>query len=332
MIGVIAVLAATGIAGPVVFTYAYSRRIEARHPPVGALIDVGRGAIHVVETAPEGSERGAVLLVHGASVNFADLHLPLADRLAARGFRVFSVDRPGHGWSARLGGRAASSPERQAEWIRAALARRGVDRAIVVAHSLAGVLGLAMALNAPEFVRGLVLLSPVSHPWVGGVVWYYTVAASRRLGPLFRWLVVVPAGLWTISGGVAPVFEPRPAPPDYIARTRLRLMLRPWHFKSNAEDVVDVEAHVAVLSQRYGAIRAPTAILTGDRDRIVHPETHAANCAREIPGATLQMLEGVGHSPHHGAPDSVIDAILQVDRRARSSGSRPVVEVAAAGE
>jgi pimeloyl-ACP methyl ester carboxylesterase len=332
MIGVIAVLAATGIAGPVLFTYAYSRRIEARHPPVGVLVDVGPGAIHVVETAPEGSERGAVLLVHGASGNFADLHVALADRLAARGFRVFSVDRPGHGWSARLGGRAASSPERQAEWIRAALARRGVDRAIMVAHSLAGVLGLAMALNAPEFVRGLVLLSPVSHPWVGGVLWYYTVAASRRLGPMFRWLVVVPAGLWTISGGVAPVFEPGSAPPDYIERTRLRLMLRPWHFKSNAEDVVDVEAHVAVLSKRYGAIRAPTAILTGDRDRIVHPGTHAANCAREIPGATLQMLEGVGHSPHHGAPDSVIEAILQVDRRARSSAPQPAIEVVAAGE
>jgi pimeloyl-ACP methyl ester carboxylesterase len=143
---------------------------------------------------------------------------------------------------------------------------------------------------------------------------------------------LVPAGLWTLSGGVVPVFEPRPAPPDYIERTRLRLMLRPWHFKSNAEDVVDVAAHVAVLSKRYAAIRAPTAILTGDRDRIVHPETHAANLGREIPGATLQMLEGVGHSPHHGAPESVIEAVLQVDRRARASGMRPMVEVAAAGE
>src|SRR6202041_1920301 len=128
----------------------------------------------------------------------------------------------------------------------------GVDRAIVVAHSLAGVLGLAMALNAPGFVRGLVLLAPVSHPWVGGVLWYYTVAASRRIGPLFRWLVVVPAGLLTLSGGLRPVFDPGPAPPDYIERTRLRLMLRPWHFKYNAEDVVDMEAHVAVLSNATG--------------------------------------------------------------------------------
>ena len=49
-----------------------------------------------------------------------------------------------------------------------------------------------MALNAPEFVRGLVLLSPVSHPWPGGVAWYYTLAASRALGPLFRRLSSCP--------------------------------------------------------------------------------------------------------------------------------------------
>jgi len=330
MMGVIAVLAATGIAGAVLFTYAYSRRIEARYPPVGALVDVGPGAIHVVETAPEGIDRGAVLLVHGASGNFADLHVALADRLSARGFRVFSVDRPGHGWSARLSGRAASSPECQADWIRAALARRGVERAIVVVHSLAGVLGLAMALNAPQFVRGLVLLAPVSHPWIGGVLWYYTLASSRRFGPLFRWVVLLPAGLLTLSGGVRAVFNPNPTPADYVERTRLPLMLRPWHFKANAEDVVDIEAHVVALSGRYGAIRAPTAILTGDRDGIVYAHIHSKGCARDIPGATLKVLEGVGHSPHHGAPESVIEAILQVDRRAReaSAPSRGVLSSA----
>jgi pimeloyl-ACP methyl ester carboxylesterase len=323
MIAVVTVLAAAAIFGPAAFSYVYSRRIEARYPPVGALIDVGPGAIHVVEMAPEGIDRGAVLLVHGASGNFADLHLALAEGLSTRGFRVFSVDRPGHGWSSRLEGRDASSPERQAEWIRVALENRGVDCAIVVVHSLAGVLGLAMAMNAPQFVRGLVLLAPVSHPWTGGVLWYYTIAASRRLGPWFRWLIVVPAGLLTMSGGLRSVFFPNPTPSDYVERTRLPLMLRPWHFKSNAEDVVDIEAHVAVLSTRYGAIRTPTAILTGDSDGVVYAHIHSEGCARDIPGATLKVLEGVGHSPHYAAPDSVIDAIVQVDGRAREPSAAP---------
>ncbi len=322
MIAGVAGLAAL-VAGLILFTMFQTRRIEALYPPVGELVETGAGAIHVVERAPDGPERAAVLLVHGASGNFADMSVALADRLAALGFRVFSVDRPGHGWSARPTARAAASPERQAQMLREALARRGVAQAIVVVHSLAGALGLAMALNAPEFVRGLVLLSPASHPWPGGVAWYYTLAASRALGPLFRRLIVLPAGLASMGAAVRGVFDPNPAPPDYIGRTRLPLVLRPRHFKANAEDVVELEAHVAALSPRYGAIRAPTAVVTGDRDGVVYAHIHSAGCARDIPGATLTTLAGVGHSPHHSAPERVVAAILEVEARANAQPAPP---------
>ncbi len=120
-----------------------------------------------------------------------------------------------------------------------------------------------------------------------------------------------------MNASVRGVFEPNPTPPDYIGRTRLPLVLRPRHFKANAEDVVDIEAYVAALSPRYGAIRAPTAIVTGDSDGVVYARIHSAGCARDIPGATLTMLAGVGHSPHHSAPESVVAAIVEVDARAR---------------
>ena len=312
------------------FTFAQSRRIEARYPPVGELVDVGPGVVHVVETAPTGPERGAVLLVHGASGNYADMHEALAPRLAGLGFRVFAVDRPGHGWSSRLGGPDASAPIIQAEWIRRALAIRGVDRAIVVVHSLAGVLGLAMALEAPRFTRGLVLLSPVSHPWPGGVSWYYTLAAHKVLGAPFRWLVVPWVGLAKMDRGVRETFAPNPVPPDYARRTRLALVLRPWHFRANAEDFVDLHAETEELSPSYSQIAAPTMILMGAEDRLVSADIHARACAREIRDATLRLLPGAGHSPHFAAPDEVVAAILAVDRRA-SRDEAPQSSTAAAG-
>ncbi|WP_158817724.1 alpha/beta fold hydrolase [Methylocapsa sp. S129] len=311
--------ALAGIIGALlVFTHGQARRIEARFPPVGDLVDAGQGPLHIVERAAAGPERGIVLLAHGASGNHADMMEALGERLAALGFRVIAVDRPGHGWSSRFHGRALSSPARQAALIRAVLARRGVMQAIVVAHSWAGVLGLAMALEAPEFTRGLVLLAPVSHPWPGGVSWHYTLAAMPGLGWLFRRLIVMPAGLIAMKAGVASVFAPGQPPADYIETTKLPLVLRPAHFLANAEDVADLKPFVAALAPRYGLIRAPTAIVTGDSDGVVYTHIHSLGCARDIPGATLTMLEDVGHSPHYSAPDSVIAAILEVERRAHA--------------
>ena len=323
MIAVVAGLVAI-VAGLWAFTALAVLRIEARYPPVGERVVAapGGGVIHLVERPPRAAERGAVLLVHGASGNFADMDVALSDRLTAVGFRVFAVDRPGHGWSDRLAGEAASSPTTQAAALRAALAQRGVKQAIVVVHSLAGVLGLAMALDAPDFVRGLVLLAPVSHPWPGGVAWYYRLAASRRFGPAFRRLVVLPAGLVSMRGGVDGVFAPNPVPPGYVAATRASLVLRPRHFRANAEDVVASAAHVAALSPRYSTIRAPTAIVTGDSDGVVYAKLHSTGCAREIPGATLTVLSGVGHSPHHVSPESVVAATLEVEARSRREAQR----------
>lgn len=299
------------------FTLWFRRNVERRFPALGHLVDIGPGRLHVVETAPRAPERGAVALIHGASGNFADPHVALAERLAAEGFRVFAVDRPGHGWSDRLAGRDAASPRLQAAGVVKALEALGVGEAIVVVHSLAGVLGLAMALEAPGFVRGLVLLAPVSHPWEGGVSWYYTAAAWPGLGALFRWLIAPLAGLASMRGALVEVFAPNAVPPDYIRRTRLPLLLRPHQFRANAEDFVALCDEARALATRYGEVRAPTAIVMGAEDGLVSADIHARRLERDIPGAILRMLPGIGHSPHFAAPDAVIAAILDVERSAR---------------
>jgi pimeloyl-ACP methyl ester carboxylesterase len=306
------------------FSHWNARRIEARYPAVGALVDAGDGAIHVVERPALGSERGTVVLAHGASGNHADMLMALGDRLAALGFRTLSIDRPGHGWSSRRFGRKLSSPALQAAVLRSALARRGVKSAIVVAHSWAGALGLAMALDAPEFMSGLVLLAPVSHPWPGGVGWRYELACKPIIGWLFRHLIVMPVGLTAMKGGVASVFAPGRPPDDYIERTKLPLMLRPAHFLANAQDVCDLKPFVTAMAARYGEIRTPIVIVTGDSDGVVYTHIHSIGCARDIPGATLKVLKGVGHSPHFAAPDSVIAAILEVERRAFAGAVPPM--------
>ncbi len=309
-----ALLALVGLLA--VFTIGASRRIEARYPRVGVTVDLGDGAIQALDRAADGEERGAVLLIHGASGNSADMYGALAERLAAQGFRVVSVDRPGHGWSDRFGGAAGASPATQAAALRRAAEKLGVAQAVVAVHSLGGLVGLALALDHHEFVRGLVLISPVSHPWPGGVAWYYTLGARPWLGAPFRRLLALPAGLVLMGRGVAGVFAPNPAPPNFIERTRLPLLLRPRHFRANCEDVAHAEAAVAAMSPRYGAIRAPTEVVTGDRDGVVYAHIHSQGLARDIAGARLTVFEGVGHSPHWVEPERVAAIIVEAARRA----------------
>lgn len=298
------------------YTAIEQRRIGARYPPNGARVAIEGGAIHVLDRAAEGAEQGAALLVHGASGNSADMAVALGGRLAAAGLRVLSVDRPGHGWSDRVGGDACASPAVQAAALRAAAEALGVRRALVVVHSLGGLAGLALALDHPDFVRALVLIAPVSHPWPGGVAFYYGLGARGFLGAPFRWLVALPAGRLLMRRAVAGVFAPNPAPQDFIESTRLPLVLRPRHFRANCEDVAHAEAAVAAMAPRYPIIRAPVEVVTGDSDGVVYAHIHSTGLARDIPQARLTTLEGVGHSPHHVAPDRIVAIVLAAQARA----------------
>jgi pimeloyl-ACP methyl ester carboxylesterase len=311
---VLTLLVLVGLLGA--FTTVETRRISARFPPVGVRVDVAGRSIHVVDRPADGRERGAVLLVHGASGNSADMVAALGDRLAAAGFRVLGVDRPGHGWSDRIGGRDAAFPSVQAAALRKAAEALAVNRAVVVAHSLGALAGLAMALEQPDFVRALVLIAPVSHPWPGGVAWYYSVGAHPWIGAPFRRLVTLPLGWLLMRRAVAGVFAPNSPPPNFIEATRLPLVLRPLHFRANCEDVAHAEAAVAGLFPRYGAIQAPTEVVTGDSDGVVYAHLHSAGSTRDIPGARLTILPGVGHSAHHVAPDRVVEIVLEAARRA----------------
>jgi pimeloyl-ACP methyl ester carboxylesterase len=302
-----------------VFSLLKSRAIDARYPPVGDIVAVEGGAIHVVEVAPTGAHCGDVVLLHGASGNHADLLAPLGERLSALGFRVFAIDRPGLGWSPRPTRVDFISAPGQRSLIQAALEKRGVRGAIIVGHSLGGMVALNFALDAPEFVRGLVLISPTSHPWPGGVDRIYHVAAAPLTGWLLRNLIVVPVGLMVMRKGVAGVFLPNKPPADYIETTKAPLILKPARYFANAEYVVALKRSIIAQVKRYGAIVAPTAIVAGDSDTVVYTHIHSIGCARDIAGATLNILKGVGHSPHHVAPDAVIAAIVSVDERARST-------------
>lgn len=280
------------------------------HPPKGTFLAMPGGRLHYVERKPAGEARGTVVLVHGASSDHADLLATLGPELGH--YRVIALDRPGQGWSDRMEGSAMADPGRQAAVLLQALDQIAPERFVLVAHSLAGALSARIALDRPERLYGLVLLGGVTHPWPGGIDWYHHPTSWPLIGPVFTRLVALPAASFLLEDGAKSVFAPRPAPPGYIETGDIRLLLRPSAFQANSQDIAATYDFVTAQVPRYRGLKVPVVAITGDSDAIVSPMIHSAAIAREAPMGKFVLLPGVGHMPHHAAPEIVIEAIDQM--------------------
>lgn len=115
-------------------------------------------AIDGVNLAYEQQGSGpAVLLIHGTGGAVWD---PLPEKLAAAGYRAIHYDRRGFGGSTHDPIKDLPRHTRDA-----AALLEGLDAApaLVVGHSMGGVITLDLAIRRPELVRGLVVIEPPLH-------------------------------------------------------------------------------------------------------------------------------------------------------------------------
>lgn len=282
--------------------------LQRQFPPVGESFDVTGARLHVLDLGPRDAPGPPVVLVHGASSNLGTMRVPLGD-LLAKNHRVILIDRPGHGWSTRS---ENLSPALQAKMIDDVLGQLQIERAIVVMHSLAGVLGLRMALDYPHRVAGLILLAGVAYPWPGGVGIYNAVMTTPVVGPLLAYTITLPLGLLLAEPGTRGVFAPQAMPDNYMTLSAIPLLLRPREFLANAWDLVTLKAAVTEQAPRYAEVRMPVVAMAGDADTTVSPEIHSRCLIETVPNGKLILLPGVGHMVQNAAPEVVMREIEQM--------------------
>ena len=307
-----------------------TRALEQKFPNIGDLIDVGGLRMNSV-FVPAGTmaDLPPIVFIHGASGNLRDQMHAFRAKLEGRSDLLF-LDRPGHGYSER-GGPENAYPDGQARAIARLMDQRGIERAIVVGHSFGGAIAASFALGHPERTAGLLFLAPATHPWPGGIDWYYDLAKMPVIGWLFSHIVAMPAGLFRIEGGSRSVFAPNPCPGDYIETTAPALVLRPKTFRNNAIDVASLLDYVRRVQPRYGEIRTPTVIVTGDTDGIVYEEIHSRGLARDIAGSELVWIRNLGHKPDYIVTDLAIEALEKIagaDRDLQESARRAEARLA----
>jgi len=281
--------------------------LQRVYPAQGRMIEVAGARLNILDIGPRDAAGPPVVMIHGASSNLEVMRQPLGDRLAENR-RVILIDRPGHGWSTRAHLRD-STPAIQGRMIDEALETLGVRSAIFVVHSWSGALGARMALDFPARVAGLVMLAPVAYPWRGGVGWYNRAVATPVIGPLLAHTITLPLGTFLAGPGARGVFLPQIMPQNFVADTATPLLLRPREFLANARDLVTLKAAVDEQAPRYGNIKAPTVVISGDVDKTVTTNIHSRPFVEAVPDAKLIVLPEVGHMIQNAAPELVMSEI-----------------------
>jgi pimeloyl-ACP methyl ester carboxylesterase len=248
-----------------------------------------------------------VVFIHGNPGSHHDYSTTVLSDVA-QSYRTFAFDRPGHGYSERRRG-SATTVEVQARLVRDAMRDLGVDKPVIVGHSWGGALALALALQHADELSGLVLLAPAAYP--SDSPWWTALPHVPVLGALFVKALTPLLGRRIVRDSLKDAYHPAPVPEDYLQSSEV-LWTRPGQVRACANDDRSLNGSLDSLSNRYGEIRMPVVIVTGDSDLLLKPEEQAHRLHQAIPGSQLVSLAETGHQIPQTRPEAVIAAIETV--------------------
>lgn len=244
-----------------------------------------------------------VVLVHG---NFASKRW-FSELLASppAGARLLALDLPNFGDSDPLG--APITMAAYAEAVRGFVAACGLERPVLVGHSMGGAVVLEAAAAEPDAWPALVLVdgsapdglvTPEAH--------YPLLDAFRGNGPL-------------LQQALAPLFASR-QPVDFDDLVADGLRMHPDGFRGNARALHDLD-----LAPRLAAYGGRVLVLRGALDPLITAEM-AERTAAAFTGAAhvqLETWDDVGHSPATEAPARFAERLAELLEALRHEETAP---------
>jgi len=210
------------------------------------------------------------LLLHGAGGNH--LFWP-AELRRLSGYRVLTPDLPGHGKSEGVGKHTVQDyAHAMLEFLDAV----SIWKTVLIGHGLGSAIALTMALDAPERVAGLGLLSCGTRLPLPGVLLENASNPTTHL-KMLQSLTTVLFSTQTDHGIITQTSQ-------MLAKTRPAVL----HGDLLACSTFDV-------TNSLEGLYAPTLILCGTEDRIT-PLHLAKGLSNAIPDAALQTIDGAGHA------------------------------------
>jgi pimeloyl-ACP methyl ester carboxylesterase len=243
-------------------------------------IDTEHGKVHVYDARGTGSLPPIVLL-HGIG-SAATPFGPLVGRLQRQSCRVVAPDYPGHGFSQHHG---TLTPQSLFDSVRAVLDTLRVGPAIVVGNSLGGAVALQCAIERPQSVLGLVLVSPAgahasAEEWRDIKRTFHLSSRTEARAFLDRIYHRTPWFLPLLAHEF----------PAALARPAVRDLLT-----AASNDHLPAPAALEALPM-------PILLLWGQSEKLL-PDSHLAYFTRHLPKhAIIERPPAYGHCPHFDDP------------------------------
>jgi pimeloyl-ACP methyl ester carboxylesterase len=232
----------------------------------------------------------------------------LAPKLAAAGFRVVTMDLPGHGESSVDW--PAYSPAIVGADIVAMIHHLGARKAFIIGNSMAGGSAVWAAAEVPDYVAGIVMIDPFTRqiPTSSFLLAFLKVAMLRPWGPSF----------WSMYYGSLYKTAP-PADLDSYRAALVANLKQPGRIEATKALIF---ASQAPCEARIPSVHAPVLVVMGTKDSdFSDPAAEADWVATHLHGKKL-MVDGAGHYPHVEYPDIVAPAVIEFINEAQDGEAR----------
>jgi pimeloyl-ACP methyl ester carboxylesterase len=239
------------------------------------------------------NEMMPLVLIHGIGAD-GRMFAPVAERLADSA-RIVVWDLPGYGGK-RLDG-ALTFPGLAAA-LAADLDALGIERAILLGHSIGGMVVQELVATSPQRVCALIL-SATTAVFGSRDGSFQREFVKARLGPLDAGQTMA-----QMAAEVAPRLVGSAAAPE-AAPTLVRLMAEVPEATFRAAVACLVTFNRRAELER---IAVPTLLVAGAEDTNA-PLKAMARMAEVIPGARLEVLSGIGHLAPLECPDRYAEIV-----------------------
>jgi 2-succinyl-6-hydroxy-2,4-cyclohexadiene-1-carboxylate synthase len=256
------------------------------------------------ELYPHPESAPPLVLLHGFTASKASFEANLAG--FQEHFTVITVELLGHGDSDAPDDPILYRPERAIRRILQLLDHLGYQRVLLCGHSLGGALALRLALDAPEWVAGLIVINSSSA--AGNPAW--REASRPRMQEMADRLRAEGSTEFMKSTRLYPAHSKRLDPLSRELLTRDFDRLKPEGLAGTAESlVIDVN-----VWERHPVLSVPMLLVVGEKDADFAPNA-AGFMERFPPDLTRTVrLPLAGHAANIEQPREFEAAVVQFAR------------------